>query len=99
MTFTLTDGELKAAPDLNTDVVLGVPGRLIEALIDIIRVLAAELGVDPKRISVVRGTTATAPWDPGIGGSKGTLLLGQAAIDGVGVRPSAGARQVAPQLV
>jgi CO/xanthine dehydrogenase Mo-binding subunit len=46
------------------------------------RVLAAELGVDPKRISVVRGTTATAPWDPGIGGSKGTLLLGQAAIDG-----------------
>jgi CO/xanthine dehydrogenase Mo-binding subunit len=45
------------------------------------RVLAAELGVDPKRISVKRGTTETAPWDPGIGGSKGTLLLGQAAID------------------
>jgi CO/xanthine dehydrogenase Mo-binding subunit len=45
------------------------------------RVLAAELGVDPQRISVKRGTTETAPWDPGIGGSKGTLLLGQAAID------------------
>jgi CO/xanthine dehydrogenase Mo-binding subunit len=45
------------------------------------RVLAAELGVDPTRISVKRGTTETAPWDPGIGGSKGTLLLGQAAID------------------
>jgi CO/xanthine dehydrogenase Mo-binding subunit len=45
------------------------------------RALAAELGVEPERISVKRGTTETAPWDPGIGGSKGTLLLGQAAID------------------
>jgi CO/xanthine dehydrogenase Mo-binding subunit len=46
------------------------------------RVIAAELGIDPTRISVVRGTTASAPFDPGIGGSKGTLLLGQAALDG-----------------
>jgi CO/xanthine dehydrogenase Mo-binding subunit len=45
------------------------------------RVLAAELGVDPKRITVERGTTSDVPWDPGIGGSKGTLLLGRAAID------------------
>jgi len=45
------------------------------------RVLAAELGVDPKRITVERGTTNAVPWDPGIGGSKGTLLLGRAALD------------------
>jgi CO/xanthine dehydrogenase Mo-binding subunit len=45
------------------------------------RVLAAELGIEPERVTVVRGTTATAPWDPGSGGSKGPLLLGQAALD------------------
>ncbi|HEV8021138.1 MAG TPA: xanthine dehydrogenase family protein molybdopterin-binding subunit [Candidatus Lustribacter sp.] len=45
------------------------------------RVLAAELGVDPKRITVERGATSDVPWDPGIGGSKGTLLLGRAALD------------------
>jgi CO/xanthine dehydrogenase Mo-binding subunit len=46
------------------------------------RVLAAELGLDPKRITVERGATDAVPWDPGIGGSKGTLLLGRAALDG-----------------
>jgi len=35
------------------------------------RVLAAELGLDPKRITVERGATDAVPWDPGIGGSKG----------------------------
>jgi len=46
------------------------------------RVLAAELGIDPARISVARGATDAVPVDPGIGGSKATLLLGRAAIDG-----------------
>ncbi len=46
------------------------------------RVIAAELGVDPARITVTRGDTSSVPWDPGIGGSKGTLLLGRAALDG-----------------
>ena len=46
------------------------------------RVIAAELGVDPERITVERGNTTDVPWDPGIGGSKGTLLLGRAALDG-----------------
>jgi len=46
------------------------------------RVLAAELGVDSARITVERGATDAVPWDPGIGGSKGTLLLGRAALDG-----------------
>ena len=46
------------------------------------RVIAAELGVEPGKISVTRGATDSVPWDPGIGGSKGTLLLGRAALDG-----------------
>jgi carbon-monoxide dehydrogenase large subunit len=45
------------------------------------RVLAAELGIDPERISVTRGNTNEAPRDPGIGGSKGTLILTHAAAD------------------
>jgi CO/xanthine dehydrogenase Mo-binding subunit len=45
------------------------------------RVLAVELGIDPGRISVSRGNTTDAPYDPGIGGSKGTLILGHAAAD------------------
>ena len=45
------------------------------------RVLAAELGVDPSTISVARGDTTSAPLDPGSGGSKGTVLLGHAALD------------------
>jgi carbon-monoxide dehydrogenase large subunit len=45
------------------------------------RVLAAELGLDPARIAVVQGATDAAPWDFGMGGSRGTLLLGRAALD------------------
>lgn len=45
------------------------------------RVLAAELGIDAALVSVTRGTTSSVPWDPGIGGSKGTNLLGHAALD------------------
>jgi carbon-monoxide dehydrogenase large subunit len=45
------------------------------------RVLAAELGVDPNRITVTRGATNAVPFDPGIGGSKGTGILGRAALD------------------
>ncbi len=47
----------------------------------IARVLAAELGIDADRISVRRGNTSNVPYDPGIGGSKGTLILTHATID------------------
>jgi CO/xanthine dehydrogenase Mo-binding subunit len=46
------------------------------------RVIAGELGIDPTRVTVTRGNTSDVPWDPGIGGSKGTNLLGRAALDG-----------------
>jgi CO/xanthine dehydrogenase Mo-binding subunit len=45
------------------------------------RVLAAELGLDPERVSVTRGNTSEVPFDPGIAGSRGTWLLGQASLD------------------
>jgi carbon-monoxide dehydrogenase large subunit len=45
------------------------------------RVLAAELGLAPERITVTRGATNAVPFDPGIGGSKGTGVLGNAALD------------------
>jgi CO/xanthine dehydrogenase Mo-binding subunit len=59
----------------------GVAEPGVGTLTVIQRVLAAELGVDAKRITVERGATSDVPWDPGIGGSKGTLLLGRAALD------------------
>lgn len=45
------------------------------------RVLAAELGIDPERITVTRGNTRDVPLDPGIGGSKGTNILSHTAVD------------------
>jgi CO/xanthine dehydrogenase Mo-binding subunit len=45
------------------------------------RVFATELGIDPARITVKRGNTNDVPYDAGIGGSRGTLLLGKAIAD------------------
>jgi CO/xanthine dehydrogenase Mo-binding subunit len=45
------------------------------------RILAAEFGLDSNRVSVTRGATNTVPFDPGIGGSKGTGILGKCALD------------------
>lgn len=59
----------------------GVAEPGVGTLTVIQRVLSAELGVDPARITVERGDTSSVPWDPGIGGSKGTLLLGRTALD------------------
>jgi putative selenate reductase molybdopterin-binding subunit len=59
----------------------GSPEQGVGTLTVIQRVLAAELNIDPERISVTRGATDAVPFDPGIGGSKGTLLLGRAALD------------------
>jgi CO/xanthine dehydrogenase Mo-binding subunit len=70
-----------AREDGSISVDTGVPEPGVGTLTVIQRVLAAELGVDPKRISVERGATDAVPVDPGIGGSKGTLLLGRAALD------------------
>ena len=44
------------------------------------RILSAEFGIDRKRITLSRVTTAAAPEDPGAGGSRGTHVMGQAAL-------------------
>ena len=59
----------------------GSPEQGTGTLTVIQRVLAAELGIDSERVTVTRGSTDSVPLDPGIGGSKGTLLLGHAALD------------------
>ena len=44
------------------------------------RVLGAELGIERERITLGRVPTASAPEDPGAGGSRGTHIMGQAAL-------------------
>jgi len=46
------------------------------------RVAAAALSVAPERIAVRYADTASAPIDPGAGGSRVTHVIGQAALDG-----------------
>ncbi len=46
------------------------------------RVAAAALEVAPSRIQVRYADTASAPLDPGAGGSRVTHVIGQAALDG-----------------
>jgi CO/xanthine dehydrogenase Mo-binding subunit len=45
------------------------------------RVIASVLEIDPDRVHVVRGNTASVPPDPGPGGSRGAHIMGQAAFD------------------
>jgi CO/xanthine dehydrogenase Mo-binding subunit len=65
--------------DLVVDTGSTEPG--VGTLTVIQRVLANELDLDPARITIRRGATNAVPHDPGIGGSKGTGILGHAAID------------------
>jgi CO/xanthine dehydrogenase Mo-binding subunit len=70
-----------AHPDGRIEVETGAvePGTGAFTLISTI--IAAELGIDPARITVARGNTNSAPHDPGSGGSKGAVILGHAALD------------------
>lgn len=69
----LPSGEIQA------DVGTVEPG--VGTLTIVQRVVAGELGIDPTRISVTRGATDVAPFDPGIGGSRSTHIVGQASLD------------------
>jgi CO/xanthine dehydrogenase Mo-binding subunit len=46
------------------------------------RVVAAELGIPVERVRLRRGPTDQAPYDPGVGGSRVTPVLGGAALAG-----------------
>ena len=45
------------------------------------RVIAGELGLEPARVGVTRGATNAVPFDPGIGGSRSTHIVGGASLD------------------
>jgi CO/xanthine dehydrogenase Mo-binding subunit len=70
-----------AHPDGRIEVETGAVEPGTGAFTVISRIIAGELGVDPARITVVRGDTNSAPHDPGSGGSKGAVILGHAALD------------------
>ena len=60
-------------------VVTGIPDQGGGAHTVVQRVLASVASVAPDRIHIERGSTAVAPFDPGVGGSRTTHLASQAA--------------------
>jgi CO/xanthine dehydrogenase Mo-binding subunit len=46
------------------------------------RVVAQALDIDPSFVRARRGNTAEVPVDPGVGGSRSTHIVGDAALDG-----------------
>jgi len=73
---------LTVADDGAVEVLTGAPDQGGGAHTMIQRVVAAELGIPPERVRVRRGTTAQAPRDPGVGGSRVTPVAGNASIEG-----------------
>jgi CO/xanthine dehydrogenase Mo-binding subunit len=70
-----------AHPNGEISVLTGSPEQGTGTLTVIARVLAAELGIEPERITVARGSSDVAPYDLGLAGSRSTVLLGLAAVD------------------
>ena len=73
---------LTLAPDLTIEVVTGVIDQGGGAHTMMQRVIAAELEIPLERITVRRGSTAEALFDPGVGGSRVTPVAGGAALHG-----------------
>jgi CO/xanthine dehydrogenase Mo-binding subunit len=73
--------KLTANPDGTVQADVGAVEPGVGSLTIVQRVVAGELGIDPERIRVTRGATNAAPFDPGIGGSRTTHIVGQAALD------------------
>ena len=69
---------MRLAADGTIDVLTGVPDQGAGAHTMLQRVAAAELGIEPARIRVRRGTTAQALADPGAGASRVTHIVGAA---------------------
>jgi CO/xanthine dehydrogenase Mo-binding subunit len=70
---------VRLGPDGRIRVVTGAPDQGGGSATVISRVLAASLGVDEDSIEVVHGSTADAPFDMGVGGSRTTHLASRAA--------------------
>jgi CO/xanthine dehydrogenase Mo-binding subunit len=68
--------------DGTVSALMGIADQGGGALTVMQRVIATELGVPLEKVSVRRGDTEEAPFDPGIGGSTLTAGAGGAALDG-----------------
>ncbi len=77
-----TSVRLRVRPDGVIEILTGLPDQGGGAQTVIQRVAAATLGVAPRRIAVVRGTTGGAPFDPGVGGSRVTHIASRATETG-----------------
>ena len=70
---------LSAAGDI--DIRTGTTEQGMGILTVVNRVVAADLGLDRARVRVVRGGTDAVPFDPGVGASRSTHIVGGAALD------------------
>jgi CO/xanthine dehydrogenase Mo-binding subunit len=77
-----TSVRLRAGADGRIEALTGLPDQGGGALTVIQRVAAATLEVAPGRIVVRRGSTGSAPFDPGVGGSRVTHLASRATHGG-----------------
>jgi len=73
---------LTVTPDAYVEIFTGVSDQGGGAHTMMQRVVAAELGIPPERVRLRRGPTDKTPYDPGVGGSRVTTVLGGAALAG-----------------
>ena len=71
---------LRLRPHGTIDVATGWADQGAGLLTALQRILSSEFGIQRERITLSRVTTAEAPEDPGAGGSRGTHVMGQAAL-------------------
>lgn len=76
-----TSVALTACVDGDVQMDVGVPEPGVGTLTVVQRVLASELGIAESRVHVTRGATNAVPFDPGIGGSRSTNIVGHATLD------------------
>jgi len=74
---------LRPNADGSIDIHTGVTEQGMGILTVIQRVVAAELGIDDALVRPARGATDAVPFDPGVGASRSTHIVGQAALDAV----------------
>ena len=68
-------------PNGNVEVHTGTTEQGMGILTVLNRVVAVDLGIDSARVRVGRGGTDVVPFDPGVGASRTTHILGGAVLD------------------
>ena len=71
---------LSVTPDAHVEIFTGVSDQGGGAHTMMQRVVAAELGIPVERVRVRRGATDRVPFDPGVGGSRVTGVVGGATL-------------------